>query len=195
MGVQMTKIRGARRAGLRVAVALSVLGLAPIALLETPAGAASTFAVTGQIQGGIPWSPTLKNQYGVLEAGCELTQTSTEIDLAFPNTKVTLNGKSVEATDIGVSVVVNKLGDTEKNGGTFATGHFVLNVTVGSKDFDWVAATGTVSTKAGGDGGSVNAVLDPAWQLMGIKDQSGSATKSVHISGTWASCLPYGKAA
>ncbi len=179
----------ARRATVGVVTAVSLVGISTV-LLPTAAGASgSTFTLTGQAAGTLKWVPQTTGKYGTPLHGCQVGQESTQIVVNFPATKLTVNGHPAAATAIVAFVTVTKVGGTEQNAGTKS--HFVLDLNVGSHLYAWEATSGSVSTKAKANGGSVDAGLLPIGQVTGTAVQSGLATKPVHISGSWASCNPW----
>jgi hypothetical protein len=164
------------------------------------AGTIGSFTFTGQVAGKltVPQVGDVK-KYGVEVPfkGCQVGQESTSALINFFNVKLALNGKSTAETAVVANLQVSKTGVSESLVPNTADDNnsFSFSVTVGTKTYNWAAKSGTLTTKANDDGGSVNAELVPAGNNHGQDDplESGAATKPVHVSGSWSSCTPWPK--
>lgn len=127
---------------------------------------------------------------GVPIEGCQVGQVPTQIVLNFPTLKFPLNGHTATEKYVEAVVGVVKDGDHEKINYGFSD--VVFDLTVGKKTYSWSSTSGTISTKAMGDGGSFDAHLVQSGDVPGGNPyESGSATKPVHVIGAWSSCHPW----
>jgi hypothetical protein len=174
--------------------ASSVLAIAVLASTAATASAAEAigpFNFSGQVTGSV--SEPLKiteNVAGVKvpAVGCTVQQSSTPEDLIlFPSTKLKHNGKAVSTLQIVTSA--KKYGDTEK----IATDgpQVVVTLSIGKKNSEWTATSGSVEMKNKGLAGSFSVGLIPASKAPGGNPvMSGGATKPIHVSGSWSDCRP-----
>jgi hypothetical protein len=180
----------ALRLGGSVFTALSALALASTAL-ATAAGASGgtlgTVKTSGQVSGKITLSSTTTGPDGIPLHGCQVGQESTQILINLPSTKVTLNGKSVRIKGSDIIVGVTKNGNTEQITPTGSAG-VELQIVTGGKNYNWAATSGTVNTKAKGNGGSFNVTMPPAGKASGNAIEAGKATLTAKMSGSFSSC-------
>jgi hypothetical protein len=191
--------RRPRRRALRAgAVAGATVALVLATAVTAAAGTIGTFSFSGQIAGTLK-VPQVGNKKvdGVAVAfkGCQVGQESTAALINFFNVKLSLNGAKTAETAVVANIQVTKTGVAESLVPNTADDNngFTFSVVVGTKTYTWAADSGTLTTKPGDDGGSVNAELVPAGSNTGNPLEAGAATKPVHVSGSWSSCTPWPK--
>jgi hypothetical protein len=174
--------------------ASSVLAVALLASTTATASAADAigpFNFSGQVTGSI--SEPLKiteNVAGVKipAVACTVQPSSTPEDLIqFPSPKLKDNGKAV--TTLQIVTAAPKYGSTEK----IATDgpQVVVTISVGKKNSEWTATSGSLEMKNKGLAGSFSVGLIPASKAPGGNPvMSGGATKPIHVSGSWSTCRP-----
>jgi hypothetical protein len=146
--------------------------------------------LTGQVVASLTVPTTFTSSMGVTTYGCQVGQESTQIIINVANTTVSLSGHKTAVKAIEFAVGVARNGDSEHITPTSNDVTFDLNV--GAKTYSWTSTSGTVSTKAHGDGGSMHLSFIPTGKRPGgIALQSGGATGPLTISGTWTSCHPW----
>lgn len=174
-----------------IAMGAAVLVLAPVlSSAQAGAGTPSIGSVTfsGQVAGTTSLLQSVPGQFGTTLHGCQVGQESTQIIINVPNGNVILNGHKTAVKGAEITLNVTKVGDTEHSTPTTQSG-VVYEFVVGSKTYSWSATSGTVSTKAKGNGGAFNVGLVPTGSKPGgIPAQSGGATKPVHATGSFSSC-------
>jgi hypothetical protein len=172
--------------------------LALVTAATATAGTIGTFTFSGQVAGKltVPQIGSIK-KYGVAlpYKGCQVGQESTSALINFFNVKLALNGSKTAETAVVANLSVTKTGTTESLVPNAADDDnaFTFSVEVGSKTYNWSADSGTLTTKANNDGGSVNAELIPTGSNNNNPLEAGAATKPVHVSGSWSSCTPWPK--
>jgi hypothetical protein len=177
-------------------IAITAIGAMALASATWPApagasgGSLGTVKTSGEIVGSFTVEPTTTGPDGIPIQGCQVGQESTQLLVNMPSTKVTLNGKPVTAKVASVVVGVTKNGNSEQIT-TTGTAGVELQITAGGKNYNWAATSGTVSTKAKGDGGSFNVAMGPAGQGSGDTLEAGKATMPAHMNGSFSSCHPF----
>jgi hypothetical protein len=161
-----------------IAAAASGTLLAAIAPTATAAAASGgtigTFRLSGQMSG------TLK-----------VVQSGTAQDLVnFFGVKLPLGGHTTAETSVELAIAVTTEGKTESLGKSHNSWYstVTLSVVAGGKNYNWESFSGTASLKAHGDGGSVDASLEPAGKHLDDPIASGKATGTIHLSGSFSSC-------
>jgi hypothetical protein len=146
--------------------------------------------LSGQVAGTVKLLKTIPGSFGTSLHGCQVEQESTQININVPSGNVLLNGRKTAVKDVEITLAVAKTGNTEQATPTSKALVYALNV--GTKTYLWTSTSGTVSTKAKGDGGAFNVGLVPSGSMPGgVPAQSGGATKPVHLTGSFSSCTPW----
>jgi hypothetical protein len=187
----------------RRATSASIAAAAAVALLLATAVVASAgtigrFSFTGQLKGTamVPQVGHIKEAgVPVPLYGCKVGQESTMSLLNFFTLKLALNGHPATETSVEGNIAVAKTGDSESLTSANPDTGFRFSVTVGTKSYNWTAVSGTITTKPGNNGGSVNAQLVPSGKVPGQNDplESGAATAPIHVTGSWSSCTAWNK--
>jgi hypothetical protein len=168
-----------------------------MASTRATAGTIGSFALTGQVSATLAVPEEFTHTMvmagttvpGVALYGCQVGQEDTGIVINIPNQTMKLNGHSVAATGVGFELTVVKDGNSEAI--TPSNESVVFDLVVSGRDYQWQGTSGTISTKANGEGGSFNAVLIPSRVDPGVGIPFDNASKSVHVHGSWTSCHPF----
>jgi hypothetical protein len=181
----------------RLAGAAATGVLMSAALWGAPAGASGSsigsFKLTGEVVASVKTSHEF-NHTSILggtsvstpEYGCQIGQSGTNNDIInIPDGKVVLNGHSTKATGMQFSVPTDGKTDTL----TSSSDQLSFTLAVGKLSYIWVSSTGTITTAASGKSGNFSVTLVPDTNTTGA--DSSSATKSLHVSGSWTSCNPW----
>jgi hypothetical protein len=181
------------RLGGTAVTAVGAMALAAT-VMATAAGASGgtlgTVKTSGEIAGSFTVAQTTTGPDGIPIQGCQVGQESTQLLVNMPSTKVTLNGKPLTTKVASIVVGVTKNGNSEQITSTGSAG-VELQITTGGQNYNWAATSGTVSTKAKGDGGSFNVTMAPAGQGSGDSLEAGKATMPAKMNGSFSSCHPF----
>jgi hypothetical protein len=199
------------RGQIRARGAVAVLGGVVVALLLVPAaslagspvtgsgGAIGSFSFFGKLKGKLTVDKTWTVNPGhEVLAGCQITTTSTDVIIDFFNAELKMKGRRVVVNGgtpgvaAQLEVDASQLGTTESLAGLNATALVTFNAIINGKSYVWasnttptskVVTSGTLTTKAGNTGGSVDATMAPGTPAAG-----GSP---LTIKGSWSHCQPF----
>lgn len=181
-----------------IAAAASGTLLAAIAPTATAAAASGgtigTFRLSGQMSGTLKVVQSGTAPDGLGQYGCQVTPPGgapTPQDLVnFFGVKLPLGGHTTAETSVELAIAVTTEGKTESLGKSHNSWYstVTLSVVAGGKNYNWESFSGTASLKAHGDGGSVDASLEPAGKHLDDPIASGKATGTIHLSGSFSSC-------
>lgn len=183
------------RWGARVGSAVALGTLIGATLMSSPAGASSIgkFTLSGEVVASVTTSSEFNNQEslgGTLVTvpvhGCQVGQQGTNSDhINIPDGKFVVDGKSVKALAIAFDIPTDGKTDTI----TATSDQMEFGLDVGKLTYAWLAASGTITTKANGQSGSFNVTLEPL-KVNGSYG-SNSERSSVQAVGSWSKCTPW----
>jgi hypothetical protein len=176
---------------------------APIVATALTASAASagpstigSLTLTGQIVGKAEVYSSAVSSLGIPLEGCQVGQQNNSVLINLFTLDLRLNGKVVKESDAEVTIQVAKDGASSSLKFSNETPNGVgLQLVAGGSTYLWSSLSGSVELKSKGDGGSVNATLVPAGSTLlhaSNSLESGKATSSITIAGSWSSCHAFG---
>jgi hypothetical protein len=181
--------------GARLGVGVALGTLLGATVLVGPAGASSIgkFTLTGEVVASFKTSSEFNNQESVGGSlvtepihGCQVGQQGTNEDVInIPDGKVVVDGKSVKALAISFQIPTDGKTDTI----TATSDQMEFGLDVGKLTYAWLAASGTITTKANGQSGSFNVTLEPL-KVNGSYGAN-SERSSVQAKGSWSKCTPW----